>query len=169
MEALNALGEFLQLKITIGRTPQCERSLNKMDANSLNALKAALARYGWSAEAVELGITNGFRCVYCGRDLLRSIEDYDVWQFDHITPVSKGGPDTAENKAVACKLCNFAKRDFDASKVAGPNASIDELQRIAAAHVEARRKEKRDKLREIKRLLKDANLIGDDRFVGEGE
>lgn len=96
---------------------------------------------------------------------MASIEDYDVWQFDHIIPVTKGGTNVTTNKVVACKLCNFAKRNFDVSKVAGPNASIDELKRLAAAHVQARREEKEKKLSEIKAILKGIGLISDERFA----
>jgi hypothetical protein len=134
-----------------------------MHDNNKRSLKVALASYGWSEEAVDLGIKQDFQCAYCSRDLLASIEDYDVWQFDHIRPVSKGGLDSTENKVIACKLCNFAKRDFDAAKVAGPDASIEELMRFAAAHVEKGRERKRTKLNEIKTLLHSAGLISDDR------
>ena len=50
-----------------------------------------------------------FKCEYCGRDLLASIEDYDAWQLDHVVPTSKEGPDSFENLALCCKACNFMK------------------------------------------------------------
>jgi 5-methylcytosine-specific restriction endonuclease McrA len=138
-----------------------------MDDDALKALKVRMERYGWKEEAVILGIEQDFRCIYCGRDLLASIEDYDTWQFDHIIPVSKSGPDATTNKAVACKLCNFVKCNFDVSKLAGPNAPIEDLKKLAAAHVQARREDKRKKLREIKAILKDAGLLTDERLGPE--
>ena len=71
-----------------------------------------LVGQGWSREHAQLGTNAGFSCEYCDRHLLRSIEDYDSWQIDHIDPVSKGGPeDDIDNKALCCKTCNFMKRD----------------------------------------------------------
>lgn len=68
--------------------------------------------FGWSEEAARLGVRAGFRCEYCGRDLLASVDDYDAWQREHVIPPSKGGGDDLENLAVSCKTCNFLKRDF---------------------------------------------------------
>ncbi len=65
---------------------------------------------GWSAESLDLGIRAGFRCEYCGRDLLKSVDSYDAWQIDHIHPSSRGGADSFDNKAVACGTCNRLKR-----------------------------------------------------------
>lgn len=68
-------------------------------------------RLRWSVEAAFLGLRAGFRCEYCGRPLLRSVEDYDSWQNDHVLPVSRGGSeDYVTNKALSCKTCNFVKR-----------------------------------------------------------
>ena len=44
---------------------------------------------------------DGHKCVYCG-----STENLTV---DHIRPKSKGGTDTADNLATACRPCNQAK------------------------------------------------------------
>ncbi len=74
-------------------------------------LMQALVDQGWSQEQAELGIRAGFRCEYCDRYLLRTIEDYDAWQIDHIVPQSRGGSDGLDNKALVCKMCNFMKRD----------------------------------------------------------
>lgn len=68
-------------------------------------------KFGWSETSARLGIQARFRCEYCGRDLLASVDDYDAWQVDHILPQSKGGPDDFENLAVSCKTCNFMKRN----------------------------------------------------------
>jgi hypothetical protein len=76
-------------------------------------LTRALESLGWSSRAVELGIAQDFKCIYCKRDLLHRIEDYDCWTEDHIDPKSGDGErDTVNNLAVACKLCNFVKRTY---------------------------------------------------------
>ena len=136
----------------------------KMNNEELNDLKSSLRKLGWSPEAVDLGIAQKFRCCYCGRDLLRSIEDYDVWNFDHIIPLSKGGTNDTKNKVVACKLCNFVKRNFDVRAIAGNDASKEELFALAKAHISSRRSEKKAKLKEIKKLLFEAGHIDEDRF-----
>ena len=45
----------------------------------------------------------GNRCEYC-----RCHQDYVLGQLqiDHILPLAKGGPDSAENLCLACELCN---------------------------------------------------------------
>jgi 5-methylcytosine-specific restriction endonuclease McrA len=72
--------------------------------------RKALLPPGWSQEALTLGRRANFACEYCDRDLLASIEAYHAWTVDHIHPTTKGGPDTLENKALACRLCNAVKR-----------------------------------------------------------
>lgn len=72
----------------------------------------AMVDLGWSKVQARLGVRAGFRCEYCGRNLLASIEDYDSWQKDHVVPISKGGAEEDfENLALACKTCNFMKLD----------------------------------------------------------
>jgi CRISPR/Cas system Type II protein with McrA/HNH and RuvC-like nuclease domain len=135
-----------------------------MDDASSHAMKFELMKLSWSAEAIDLGITQKFKCYYCDRDLLASIEDYDVWQFDHIVPISKGGSDSTTNKVVACKLCNFSKRNWDPQLVAGKDASMEELQRLALAHVMTEHNKKRERLNKVKQVLLKYGLIGQDRF-----
>jgi len=65
-----------------------------------------------SSEAIALGILHDFRCAYCGRDLVASIEALDSWQEDHLHPKSSRPDDAFENRVVSCKLCNFVKRGY---------------------------------------------------------
>jgi len=44
-------------------------------------------------------------CIYCN-----CIEDLT---FDHIIPLSRGGPDMISNQVLACKKCNSSKSDKD--------------------------------------------------------
>ena len=46
-------------------------------------------------------------CVYC-----RTV-DPPIWHMDHVIPISKGGPDTADNVVAACASCNTSKQDRD--------------------------------------------------------
>ncbi len=53
---------------------------------------------------------DAWRCRYCGDTV-----SADTATLDHITPVSKGGPNTAENLATCCMMCNSIKagRTYD--------------------------------------------------------
>ena len=44
-------------------------------------------------------------CAYCG-----SAENL---QWEHIIPISRGGPDTIDNQVLACQKCNCSKGDKD--------------------------------------------------------
>lgn len=47
---------------------------------------------------------DSWRCRYCGE-----LVDVETGTLDHVTPVSKGGPNTAENLATCCMMCNSIK------------------------------------------------------------
>jgi len=79
----------------------------------------------FSPATARAAIRCNFKCEYCDRFLLASIEDYDTWQWDHLEPAAKGGSDDEANGVIACKLCNFIKRDFV------PSRSLAELGRAA--------------------------------------
>lgn len=134
-----------------------------MDEMALQNLKTALKPLGWSEEAVVLGLKQEFRCKYCKRDLLATIEDYDVWQFDHVVPVSKQGADMMENKVVACKLCNFAKRSFDPRSNVDEHATAEQLLNAAENYVMQVREQKKERLQKVKDILLEFKLIGAER------
>lgn len=87
----------------------------------------------WSETTAKLAERAGYKCEYCGLDLLGSVEAYKQFEVDHIVPISrKGNPQDFDNLAVSCRHCNFhLKRFWNPSAVAGESASRDEL--IAAA------------------------------------
>ena len=95
----------------------------------------------WNLETARLGARAGFRCEYCGKDLLASVDAYDSWQVDHIVPSSKKGDDHFDNLALACKTCNFMKRNRTPA-----GATRGERIADAARHIQLARAEK---LREI--------------------
>lgn len=92
----------------------------------------------WSDLQIEVGRRAGFRCEYCGKDLMASYEDYDLWQVDHIVPTAG---DEIENRALSCKLCNFVKRSTDPSKTAKSNLRSDLID-AAKEIIRERRKNK---------------------------
>lgn len=67
------------------------------------AVRKVMATNKWSLEQLYLGFKADFRCEYCGRDLLKSADDYKLWENDHIV---RGAGDGLENLALACLVCN---------------------------------------------------------------
>ena len=60
--------------------------------------------------AARIGDGARYRCEYCGRDLLASVDNYRMWQEDHIIPESLGGEqDDMDNLALCCRSCNMPK------------------------------------------------------------
>ena len=109
-------------------------------------------RHRWSREQVELGIRAGFKCEYCRRDLLASVDDYDAWQVDHVFPSSRGGTQGPENKAISCKTCNFIKRNWIPNGVTPATANRDEMIAQARRYIEEQRDERRRRLARISEL-----------------
>lgn len=97
----------------------------------------------WSKESAFLGERAGFKCEYCGRDLLSSVNDYKDWQEDHIVPKSKGGNnDDLNNLAVSCRTCNVNwKGKWDPRTVCGEGASREKLIEAVRKYI-ARKKTK---------------------------
>jgi hypothetical protein len=101
-----------------------------------------------------------FKCEYCGRFLLASIEDYDTWQWDHLKPIAKRGEDTEANGVIACKLCNFMKRDF----VPSPSpAQLGREEYIAEvrAFLKGERQKKLERLNAVRKIAGYEPLGGD--------
>jgi 5-methylcytosine-specific restriction endonuclease McrA len=96
----------------------------------MNKVIEALVNTGqWGENDVILGIRAGFKCEYCDKDLLASVDNYKEWQKDHIIPLSKGGEDINENIAISCKTCNvnIKGRWNPADESASENLSRQEL------------------------------------------
>ncbi len=112
-------------------------------------LESELIKSGWSREALELAIRAKFKCEYCDLDFFKSYNDYDSFQVDHIIPDGNGD---IKNLAASCKTCNYRKRAWDPSKIAGKSASRDELVEAIRNYIKGIREEK-DKKIEKERIL----------------
>lgn len=109
---------------------------------------------GWSPE---IGERAGYKCEYCGKDMLASVNAWNCWETDHIIPqYDPDGPgDTFENYALACHSCNFCiKRMFNPADEVGYDASRDELIRASRAYIE----KQSDQIE--KRLLRCREIVG---------
>ena len=108
-------------------------------------LAAAIGRgLAWGPLNCGAAVRAGFRCEYCGRSLLQSLDDYYSWEVDHIVP---GGPDSLDNYALSCHTCNHVKHRYEPVG----NSRSERLE-DARREVLARRQTKQlelDKLRSI--------------------
>ena len=123
-------------------------------------LRTQLRTLKFSDEAIDLAVRARFRCEYCHRDLLASVEDYDAWQVDHVWPTSRGGSEDLENKALACKTCNFFKRAWVQSEqnrgtradmIAAARAVIEERRSAKLTEVAAIRSVARELMESVDR------------------
>ena len=125
------------------------------------ALTKCISKFGLAT--AKAAIRCNFKCEYCDRFLLGSIEDYDTWQWDHLEPVTKGGsPGDETNGAIACKHCNFMKGDFV------PSQSLAEFGReryIAEirAFLNTERQKKLEKLNAVRKIAGYEPLSADQR------
>ena len=116
------------------------------------AIARLMSEYRWSREQIEWGIRAGFRCEYCGRDLLASVDDYDACQADHVYPQSKGGSNADLNRAISCKTCNFMKRDWVAHAEPQTEEERAEAIRAVRAVIAQKRAAKQVDVAEVRRL-----------------
>lgn len=58
---------------------------------------------------VETYRADGFRCVYCGKDLLADSDALLMATVDHIVPRAAGGGNGEANRATCCSACNRLK------------------------------------------------------------
>jgi hypothetical protein len=109
----------------------------------------------WSVGSARLGERACYRCEYCDLDLLATPEAYNLWQNDHIVPISRGGcPTDFDNLAVACKPCNWDfKSDWDPRDVKGPNANREDLIAAVRTYIKERKARKEEELARIRTIV----------------
>jgi len=61
---------------------------------------------------------DGYRCVYCGRDFLASVESMLLFTVDHLIPKAAGGTAANSNLVSACAPCNELKANTPCPTVA---------------------------------------------------
>lgn len=60
---------------------------------------------------------DGFRCRYCGADLLATLESFVTFCRDHVTPRSAGGATHDSNLVTSCAACDRLKSGRPAASV----------------------------------------------------
>lgn len=70
---------------------------------------ALSSRMGWGPLNCGTAVRANFRCEYCGKRLLSSLDNYYSWEVDHVIP---GGGDSLDNYALACHTCNHLKHHY---------------------------------------------------------
>ena len=114
------------------------------------SIVAELVSLGWSRPTLAVWLRAKCKCEYCDCDLLASDGEYLYGSHvDHVVP---GLGDALENLALACKACNFIKRDKDfrdGSQTSGRNEIVGR----ARAFIGARRSDNRIRLDRVKDLL----------------
>jgi len=74
--------------------------------DAMEIINELVATGKWGRAQAERGLRANFKCEYCGKDLLLTVENFKEWQEDHIVPLSKGGENNDSNIAVSCRTCN---------------------------------------------------------------
>lgn len=117
-------------------------------------VKALVDTGKWSESAARRGFRAGFKCAYCDRDLLASVNDYKSWQEDHIVPLSAGGKNEEENIVISCRTCNVnVKAKWNPLTVCGENPSREELIEAVRKYVTTRRTQFLEDVTELRKII----------------
>ena len=121
----------------------------------LETLIEKLKSYNWSPEQVQLAIRAKCRCEYCGKNMLESVDNYKLWQVDHIIPRSSRYEDcdNINNKAITCTQCNKdLKSRWNPASQLGYGKSRDEYIKATKDYITNKRLEKETELEKIREL-----------------
>jgi hypothetical protein len=85
-------------------------------------------------------VRDGYRCVYCDKDILDSLDTFAASRLDHLKPSCNGGTDETINCVTSCAVCNSMKGGFDPSPD-GPvtSESFETVVNAARAYITEKR------------------------------
>jgi 5-methylcytosine-specific restriction endonuclease McrA len=116
--------------------------------------KELLATGEWGDDAIALGIRANFHCEYCGKDLLKNLENYKEWNIDHIVPKSHGGTEQESNLALSCRTCNVSvKGHWNPADTIKTKVTREELLRVTREYIENRRVAMNKQLRLFRKIV----------------
>lgn len=74
----------------------------------------SLLAQGWSEETLGIWVRAKGCCEYCDKDMQATSDEFFFgYNIDHVVPASHDGPSHPDNYALACRPCNFIKRNRD--------------------------------------------------------
>lgn len=124
------------------------------------AIEKLVETGSWGPVDADLGIDSDFKCQYCNKDLLSSVDNYKEWQTDHLIPSSADGADSKENYVICCRTCNFIKGRWNpAIEYTNHHPSREQLISASRDYILRKRtvtKSQIEKYREIVSQLKSA-------------
>lgn len=100
-KACHAFGSTTQFGLT--------QALGRTGKNVTTPIEASRSTY------YQAFVRDGHRCVYCGKDILESLDSFAASHLDHLKPKRTGGTDEPINCVTACAVCNSMKGGFDPS------------------------------------------------------
>ena len=90
----------------------------------------------WKAGKAGILRRDGYRCGYCGRDLLESLDSLLTATIDHIVPRSIGGSRRCtSNQIAACMACNILKGNAPTANVSTARQIVLERRATTALEV----------------------------------
>ena len=123
---------------------------------SIEKLIEELKKYNWDETNVKIALRAKCKCEYCGKNMFESIDNYKLWQIDHIIPKISGyeNCDDFDNKALSCTQCNkdFKNKWYSKSIIEEKmerSKYIDEIK----IYIANNRLKKQKELDEIKKLF----------------
>ena len=68
------------------------------------------------------------RCIYCGKNMMETLDAFALIDRDHLKPSKAGGSlDDVDNMVISCRVCNSLKGSFDPMPDVELNANNREL------------------------------------------
>jgi 5-methylcytosine-specific restriction endonuclease McrA len=89
----------------------------------------------------DVAVRDGGKCAYCGLDGSGDIRILMSFQLDHLKPRNSGGSDDADNRVLACYVCNTEKKDWDPNEGETEQLSREKLVEKVAEYIKKRRGE----------------------------
>ncbi len=113
-----------------------------------------VSRYRFGSNMVDIAWRAHFKCEYCDKDLLGSVDTYEWhWEREHVVPTKHGGEDALHNWALACRTCNQFKGVWDPRSDAVDPLDRDALVASARAYIQRRRAERGAELDIVRGLI----------------